>query len=407
MDIDFTVGLSGSITVKPDGLLRVPQGKILRNFNMVINEGFFFIDGKVVNEKFHTFENRMGALLGIMGNGPNDGVFINDGTVNDSGTVESEQAKWTNTGTYNKNRGTFDMNLSDFINMQKGTQKGTLNIIGGGTMATSATFTALDSDIVNTQESIINIGSEGSLLLGGNSVLKNKLLSKINVNDGGLFDIFTSAFVQGVINESKLNVNAGGLLSISGVVTEITNTGSGVITNQGATDNPARIEIMGSLVNDRADINNESGGIIEIFTTGILENISPGSLTNNIGAEIIINGDPMVVVGRIFGDGKVTNNPDDSIVNFGLIDISGPWENFGTIVNEGIINVLCGGSIDPLGTIIGAGEFNEFECPIGGTFVPIDTTILLLVSVQSISMWLIPVVAAGIVIGIFVIKRRK
>jgi len=45
--------------------------------------------------------------------------------------------------------------------------------------------------------------------------------------------------------------------------------------------------------------------------------------------------------------------------------------------------------------------------PIGGTLVPIDTTALLLASVQSISMWMIPVVAAGIAIGVFVIKRRK
>jgi len=45
--------------------------------------------------------------------------------------------------------------------------------------------------------------------------------------------------------------------------------------------------------------------------------------------------------------------------------------------------------------------------PIGGTLVPIDTTALLLASIQSISMWMIPVVAAGIVIGVFVIKRRK
>jgi len=44
---------------------------------------------------------------------------------------------------------------------------------------------------------------------------------------------------------------------------------------------------------------------------------------------------------------------------------------------------------------------------IGGTLVPIDTTALLLAGVQSISMWMIPVVAAGIVIGVFVIKRRK
>jgi len=45
--------------------------------------------------------------------------------------------------------------------------------------------------------------------------------------------------------------------------------------------------------------------------------------------------------------------------------------------------------------------------PIGGTLIPIDTTALLLAGVQSISMWMIPVVVAGIVIGVFVIKRRK
>ena len=44
---------------------------------------------------------------------------------------------------------------------------------------------------------------------------------------------------------------------------------------------------------------------------------------------------------------------------------------------------------------------------IGGTNIPIDQTALLLAGVQSISMWMIPVVIAGIGIGVFVIKRRK
>ena len=45
--------------------------------------------------------------------------------------------------------------------------------------------------------------------------------------------------------------------------------------------------------------------------------------------------------------------------------------------------------------------------PIGGTNIPIDQSALLLAGVQSISMWMIPVVIAGIGIGVFVIKRRK
>ena len=47
------------------------------------------------------------------------------------------------------------------------------------------------------------------------------------------------------------------------------------------------------------------------------------------------------------------------------------------------------------------------DIPIGGTNIPIDQTALLLAGVQSISMWMIPVVIAGVGIGVFVIKRRK
>ena len=44
---------------------------------------------------------------------------------------------------------------------------------------------------------------------------------------------------------------------------------------------------------------------------------------------------------------------------------------------------------------------------IGGSDVPINTSALLLAGVQSISMWMIPVLVAGIGIGVFLIKRRN
>jgi len=50
-------------------------------------------------------------------------------------------------------------------------------------------------------------------------------------------------------------------------------------------------------------------------------------------------------------------------------------------------------------------SFND--SPVGGTSIPIDQTALLLAGVQSVSMWMIPVVLAGIGIGVFVIKRRN
>ena len=44
---------------------------------------------------------------------------------------------------------------------------------------------------------------------------------------------------------------------------------------------------------------------------------------------------------------------------------------------------------------------------VGGISIPIDNSALLLAGVQSVSMWMIPVVLAGAGIGIFVIKRRS
>jgi len=45
--------------------------------------------------------------------------------------------------------------------------------------------------------------------------------------------------------------------------------------------------------------------------------------------------------------------------------------------------------------------------PVGGELLAIDTTALLLAGVQSISMWMIPVVISGAGIGMFVIMRSR
>ena len=43
---------------------------------------------------------------------------------------------------------------------------------------------------------------------------------------------------------------------------------------------------------------------------------------------------------------------------------------------------------------------------VGGEFLPIDSTSLLLASAQSFS-WMIPVVLSGIGIGLFVVSRKS
>jgi hypothetical protein len=53
------------------------------------------------------------------------------------------------------------------------------------------------------------------------------------------------------------------------------------------------------------------------------------------------------------------------------------------------------------------GEITVAALPVGGEIIPINTTALLLAGVQSVSMWMIPVVIAGAGIGVFVIKKRN
>jgi len=98
----------------------------------------------------------------------------------------------------------------------------------------------------------------------------------------------------------------------------------------------------------------------------------------------------------------------DGIIVVGLVDPDDPL-NF-------IFDIVCKPNPDWERVIIQLNEnvtLVEFwtesfdDPPIGGTFIPLDTTALLLAGAQSVSMWMIPVVVAGIAIGVFVVKRRK
>jgi len=71
----------------------------------------------------------------------------------------------------------------------------------------------------------------------------------------------------------------------------------------------------------------------------------------------------------------------------------------GVLMSDASNGVAVGNS----GTMV----FTTSGVQIGGISIPIDQTALLLAGVQSISMWMIPVVISGIGIGMFLIKRRK
>jgi len=84
------------------------------------------------------------------------------------------------------------------------------------------------------------------------------------------------------------------------------------------------------------------------------------------------------------------------------------WTAATTTDNDG--NRMRGVSMSDAsnGVAVGASGtmvFTTSGVQIGGISIPIDQTALLLAGVQSISMWMIPVVISGI--GMFLIKRRK
>jgi len=127
--------------------------------------------------------------------------------------------------------------------------------------------------------------------------------------------------------------------------------------------------------------------------------------------------------GAIFVFDVIIGGPPIQVLNdptTGIPDVELDTANMRIYWTDYVNGLIRSSSYDAAGNLVGPitneisnlinpyGLALEFGLqPIGGTLVPIDTTALLLASLQSISMWMIPVVVAGIAIGVFVIKRRK
>jgi len=102
----------------------------------------------------------------------------------------------------------------------------------------------------------------------------------------------------------------------------------------------------------------------------------------------------------------------DCIVNFVDVDVDLDEVHIGVTCTPNPIDEFVNIQFDSIPDMaditdifIDTVSFDDVE--VGGTFVPIDNSALILAGAQSISMWMIPVVIAGIGIGVFVIKRRK
>ena len=136
-----------------------------------------------------------------------------------------------------------------------------------------------------------------------------------------------------------------------------------------------------------------------------------GDLVNECGATITIEGGDGLNSGGI-----QTDLPGEDVTNFGTINLNGGVGQasativiFSILNNHGLINENPGsGSFSGIIRLGSTGVFNDklpSQCQVGGEFLPIETTTLLLANAQSFS-WMIPVVLSGIGIGLFVVSRK-
>jgi len=175
------------------------------------------------------------------------------------------------------------------------------------------------------------------------------------------------------------------------------------------------------------DVVDESG-VVNVFQPGVLEVKKGASLTTrqmNILSDVFNHG--TITVAIFFGNGVIDtfhnectgvvditaitlfgnagNGPNARFINHGTINLSpdGQFANFGIFQNSGILNLpedivnLDDGTFETIASPCG---------PVGGDFLQVDNTALLLASAQTFS-WMIPVVLSVLGIGLFVVSRKS
>ena len=96
-----------------------------------------------------------------------------------------------------------------------------------------------------------------------------------------------------------------------------------------------------------------------------------------------------------------------SIINEGTIIIHGTLAHFDSIlVNNSLIVVKCGGELIIESALSGVGQIINEDC-VAGKLLPLDSTALFLVGIQSMTVWMIPTVLGLTGVGVYLVKFRK
>jgi len=141
-----------------------------------------------------------------------------------------------------------------------------------------------------------------------------------------------------------------------------------------------------------------------------------------VGSVSVIEGGSLSLNAKLTAQILDVGNTGNLFINCnGELVLTEGGSNDGLLINHGILETLrgvpfsnVGGTYQSSGTDIFAETptGNDIEriasiCLVGGTLVPIDSTALLLVGAQMTASWLIPVIVAGVGIGIVLVSRKS
>jgi len=299
------------------------------------------------------------------------GTIINRNVFNNRGTIEGFNSNFENTGTMN-NFGSMDYSSTDFLNNGIITNDGDLKI-------TSSTITNDDviinrkafdfSGIFNNNRLFENdcLGTVGGSPILGEPVF---LTCRTNFDDFG----FGGTSFGKVIKDGDQLVKIEKTIPSSGIAITA-HPGGGLV--------PAKISVCG----DSAIINLNAGDEIGVICSSVTIKVIKGT----IDIEFLTSGGPITTT---LDEGEeLTFDPI-------TLEITAPPENLEDVIVE------IGGeqiTISPGQTI----HVDIPGAPIGGTFIPIEQTSLILAGAQMTASWLVPVIVSAVGIGLVLVRRNS
>lgn len=392
--------ISGNTTLKNTGLVTMPSAGYLFLYDTSVfnntSTGIFDIQSDAVisnsGSAAHNFNN-----AGLLKKTISSGTAQIQSNLSNTGTISvvsgnltmNNLAKNFDGGMYNVNAGS-QLNLASVINVSNiltGVLDGAMTWTNDISVASTATFNFTGTTGVNwnagsligggilTNASTINLASNNSRYISGNTTLKNTGL--VNMPAGGYLYLYDTSVFNNTAS-GTFDLQSAAVLSYSG-------SGAHQFLNAGLLKKTTTVgnSLIQCLLTNTGTINVENGTL----TMGSLaKNFDGGTYNVAAGSQLILNG-PINVSNILTGllDGAMTWADNVSVAttatfNFtgatGVNWISGRLLGGGILTNASTINFANNGSRYISGTVTTLANTGLITMPNGGYLYLYDDTVL-------------------------------